>query len=106
MQTLILFTMFNLSMASTYFQRVGWISPSPSYGHVHLTVDLQKVEQNMVNMMDALTTMYFTTMQHPKQEIKQRCQTFLINAKSDVRALQHKFDDYNKMTALMSTDAK
>lgn len=106
MQTIILFTMFNLSMASTYFQRVGWISPSPSYGHVHLTVDLQKVEQNMVNMMDALTTMYFTTMQHPKQEIKQRCQTFLINAKSEVRALQHKFDDYNKMTALMSTDAK
>lgn len=98
--------MISLSSANTYFQQTGWISPSPSYGHVHLTVDLHRVEKHLIDMHHALTTMHVTTMQHAKQDIKQRCQTFLIATKTEVKVLQEKLEDYFKMTSPSSNDAK
>lgn len=92
--------------ANTYFQNVGWINPSPSYGHVHLTIDLNRVETHLENMFDTLNDLYFKAVEFRQPHISARCQKFLINTKEELRNLKERMQDYNLMTDLSPQESR
>jgi len=92
--------------ANTYFQNVGWINPSPSYGHVHLTIDLNRVETHLENMFDTLNDLFFKAVEFRQPHISARCQKFLINTKEELRNLKERMQDYNLMTDLSPQESR
>ena len=36
--------------ANIYFQQIGWMSPSPSYGHIHFTINTNIIAQHANNL--------------------------------------------------------
>lgn len=85
---------------NTYFQKVGWISPSPSYGHVHLSINISSMETNLQTLLSTLNHLHEETMQHPRPQVKARGHNFLIRTISELKLLIIKFNDYKKMTNL------
>jgi len=100
------FTFLSLVKANTYFQKVGWISPSPSYGHIHLSIDLEKVEQHLHNMLTTLNHLHWQLIEFRRPAIKQRCQHFMVSTISELKLLHKRFEDYGKFVNLSPTETK
>ena len=92
--------------AGTYFQTMGRITPSPSYGHVHLTIDLERVETHLENMFNTLNDLYFKAVEFRQPHISARCQKFLINTKEELKSLKERMQDYNLMTDLSPQESR
>ena len=43
--------------ANVYFQQVGWVNPAPAYGHIHMTVDTDKVSLQIKEVSDGISMM-------------------------------------------------
>ena len=95
-----------VSESNTSFQRIGWISPNPSYGHVHLTVDLNMIESHLNNMLLTLTTLSHEIIEFNRPEIKLRCHHFLLNTITKLKNLRQKFAQYKRMVNLPTEETK
>ena len=103
---MILFLYSSVVDANTYFQIVGRINSSPSYGHVHLTIDLNRVETHLDNMFNTLKDLYFKAVEFRQPHISARCQKFLINTKEELKILKERMQDYNLMTDLSPQESR
>ena len=107
----ILFAIFLASSLSviemnTYFQKVGWISPSPFYGHVHLSINISSMETSLHMLLATLNHLNAETVQHPRPQVKARGHNFLIRTISELKLLILKCNDYKKMTILSLIEAQ
>lgn len=92
--------LFEKVKPNTYFQKAGWVSPSTSYGHVHLSIDLDKVQRHLTNLQHTLNHLYMESIQHTRPQVKQRCQNFLKQTIDELKSARHRLEDYQKMTTL------
>jgi hypothetical protein len=95
-----LWTSISVIETNTYFQKVGWISPSPSYGHIHMSVNISLLETHLQTLLSTLNILHAETMQHHRPHVKFRGHNFLIKTISELKLLKLKFNDYQKMTNL------
>ena len=91
---------------NTYFQKAGWISPSPSYGHVHMTINISLLETHIKTLLSTLNHLHAETMQHQRPQVKARGHNFLIQSISELKLVIQKFEDYQKMTNLPQIETK
>jgi hypothetical protein len=96
----LLLTSISVIETNTYFQKVGWISPSPSYGHIHMSVNTSLLETHLHTLLSIFNFLHAETMQHHRPHVKQTGHNFLIQTISELKLLKLKFDDYQKMTNL------
>lgn len=80
--------------ANMYFRRVGWINPNPSYGHIHLSIDLSQIETHLNDMKTTLEHFRnnLQNIHHPL--VKVRAQTFIKHSLEEANMLQRKFQEY------------
>ncbi len=102
----LLLTSISVSETNTYFQKVGWISPSPSYGHIHMSVNISLLETHLHTLLSTLSFLHAETMQHHQPHVKQRGHNFLIQTISELKLLKLKFDNYQKMTNLSPIETR
>lgn len=95
MKTL-LFALWIISFvhANTYFRRIGWINPNPSYGHIHFSINLGKIITHLENMQ--LSLQHFDNkiqdIHHPL--VKIRAHKFISGSLNEIVNTQRKFQDY------------
>lgn len=96
----------SLIHAHSYFRKVGWINPSPSFGHVHFTIDLSKIEHHVENMIIHLE--HFSLQLHiiPHTSVKHRAYSFFKNSLHDIHNLKTKFEDYLSVMKQMPHEQK
>jgi hypothetical protein len=80
--------------ANMYFRRVGWINPNPSYGHIHLSIDLSQIETHLNDMKTTLKHFCnnLQNIHHPL--VKVLAQTFTKHSLEEANMLQRKFQEY------------
>jgi len=104
--TIVLVLTISVIDTNTYFQKVGWISPSPSYGHVHMSVNISLLETHLQTLLSTLNILHAETMQHHRPHAKFRGHNFLIKTISELKLLKLKFNDYQKMTNLSPIETR
>ena len=104
--TIVLVLTISVIDTNTYFQKVGWISPSPSYGHVHMSVNISLLETHIQTLLSTLNILHAETMQHHRPHAKFRGHNFLIKTISELKLLKLKFNDYQKMTNLSPIETR
>jgi len=73
--------------ANMYFRRVGWINPNPSYGHIHLSIDLSQIETHLNDMKTTIEHFRnnLQNIHHPL--VKVRAQTFIKHSLEEANML-------------------
>ena len=95
MWKLILISTLCLQVHSTiYFQQIGWMSPSPSYGHIHFTIETNVIAQHANNLRILIGSVrkMVHTVQHTSTQ--QRADRFLQKAHLDVEKIIKDFPDF------------
>ncbi len=92
--------------ANMYFRRTGWINPNPSYGHIHLAINLSQIETHLDNMRGTLE--HFRTnlhnIHHPL--VKVRAHTFITHSLKEAKLLQTKFQEFLLIIHLTPNERK
>ena len=91
---LFLFTL-NLYVASgsIYFQQIGHLNPSPSYGHVHFTIDTPIIMKQLRNVEEAIAYVRKAVHTYTHQSVQNRARNFLGKAHLDIGIMIEEFKD-------------
>ena len=101
---LLLFTIVATVQTNTYFRRVGWITPNPSYGHVHLTIDLMTTHKHIESLNSVLQTLHDQIHTIPHQIVRIRARTFIHNALKETQNLQSMYNEYLNLLSATPQD--
>lgn len=92
--------------AHIYFQRVGWIVPSPSYGHLHFSVDTTIIKSRLYDLKSAITSTRDALVAIIHPSLKRRANHFLERAQLDVNDIITEFNDIQHILGSTEPDKK
>ena len=90
MKVSILLFVFSLTEAvsgTLYFQPIGKLNLSPSYGHVHFVVDTHVIEKHLTNVEEAIAYIRKSVHTITHKSVEKRASNFLKRAHLDVREM-------------------
>ena len=76
-----------------YFQQVGQLNPSPSYGHVHLVVDTNIVMAQLHTLEGEIAYVPKSVHTITHRQVEGRAKNFLIKAHMDINSMIREFTD-------------
>ena len=102
---LILCTVYTLHSESTlYFQPIGQFNPSPSYGHVHFTIDTHLILNHMINVRDSIAYIRKTVHTITHNSVQHQAKNFLIKAHLDIDTMIKEFQDLQTIVGDIKTN--
>ena len=92
-QIILLLCLAMQARGSMYFQPLGQLNPSPSYGHVHLVVDTQIISKQLLNLQVAIGYIRKSVHTITHKHVEKRANNFLIKAHLDIENMIQEFYD-------------
>ena len=78
---------------SIYFQQIGILNPSPSYGHVHFMIDTPIIMTQLQNVKEAIAYVRKAVHTFSHQSVQNRARNFLVKAHLDIDTMINEFKD-------------
>ena len=66
----------SIANSNAYFQHLGWVSPAPSYGHIHMIVNIDTIEKQIKNVQTSIKLMNKTIEGLQHSNVKRRASNF------------------------------
>ena len=76
-----------------YFQHLGQLNPSPSYGHVHFVVDTNLISKQLQTLSSAIAYIRKSVHTITHRNVEHRAKNFLLKAHLDIESLINEFSD-------------
>ena len=92
-QLLLMTLLSNFASGSIYFQKIGQLTPSPSYGHIHFMVDTHIIRKQLQTVEEAIAYIRKTVHTFPHQSAQNRAKNFLKKAHLDIGSMIEEFKD-------------
>ena len=82
---------------SLYFQNLGQLNPSPSYGHVHFVVDTSIIMKQLHSIDSAISYVRKSVHTITHRNVEHRAKNFLLKAHIDIGAMINEFQDLSQI---------
>ena len=92
--------------ATIYFQQIGWMSPSPSYGHIHFSIDTNIIAQHASNLRILIGSVRKMVHTIPHESTQKRADRFLLRAHLDIEEIIKDFSDFKMIISDTQPDQK
>ena len=104
---IILFAIIVATCESTiYFQNIGQLHPSPSYGHVHFVVDTHIIARHMKEIKNSIEHVRQVVKTHAHPSVQTRAENFLKRAHIDIDTVISEFSDLQTIIQGTSPDSR
>ena len=90
---LMLLLMISTSEGTIYFQNIGLLHPSPSFGHVHFVVDTHIIANHMTEIKKAIIRIRQVVKTNAHPSVQTRADNFLKRAHIDIETVMTEFSD-------------
>ena len=80
----------SIANGNAYFQHLGWVSPAPSYGHIHMIVNIDTIEKQIKNVQTSIELINKTIE-------KRRASAFFRKATTELSKINIDFESFKQM---------
>jgi hypothetical protein len=81
------------SEGKLYFQPIGQFNPSPSYRHIHFTIDTHLIIKQITNIRDTIAYIRKLVQTVSHDSVQHRARNFLLRAHLDIDTMSSEFKD-------------
>jgi hypothetical protein len=94
-QSAIIFFAVNIAAGEStiYFQHIGHLNPSPSFGHIHFAIDTKIIANHMTNIKEAIEHVRKLVKEHAHPTLQTKADNFLKRAHLDINSIISDFKD-------------
>lgn len=99
MNYLIIFITCSISISDgkAYFQHLGWVNPAPSYGHIHMVVNIDIIQNQLKNVGKGIELMKKTIEGLQHSNVKKRATAFFRKATTDLYEINSDFNNFKQL---------
>ena len=92
--------------SNAYFQQIGWINPAPSYGHIHLAINIDIIGNHINKVKEGLGSMRKAVNSLTHANVKRRASTFFEKMEINLAEVTNEFDSFKEIIDEIPNDRR
>ena len=99
MNFILIFIASSISIANgkAYFQHIGWVNPAPSYGHIHMIINTDIIQNQIKNVGEGIKLMQKTIEVLHHSNVKRRATAFFQKATTELHEINIDFYSFKQI---------
>lgn len=87
----------SIANGNAYFQHLGWVNAAPSYGHIHMVINTDTIQNQLKNVGSGIELMKKTIENLQHTNVKRRATAFFQKATTDLYEINIDFNGFRQL---------